>query len=69
MKKLVIILICLFFIFSCASVQKSEVPNPATPTVDSKDPVLWYVKKVKEDPVDEILDWLEVFDVLPNPLK
>ena len=71
MNKLVIILICALFLFSCASTP-SEVPNQGTPTIDSedsKDPVLWYVEKVKESPMDEILDWLEAFDMLPNPLK
>ena len=76
MKKLVIITISCLFLFSlisCASVEKkSEVPNPANPvTVQSEDfdPILWYIKKVKKDPVEETLGWLEAFDLLPNPFK
>ena len=54
MKKLIIIIISCLFIFSCASIQKSEVPNPAGQ----------YIEKVKKDPLGEALDWWIVLDVL-----
>ena len=54
MKKLIIIIISCLFIFSCASIQKSEVPNPAGK----------YIEKVKKDPLGEALDWWIVLDVL-----
>ena len=55
MKKLAIIIICCLFLFSCASVQKSEseVPNPAGK----------YIEKVKKDPLGEIINWLEAISV------
>jgi uncharacterized lipoprotein YajG len=54
MKKLAII-ICIFLLAACATVDnKSEVPNP----------VGLYIEKVKADPVNEIIDWWIVLDVL-----
>ena len=55
MKKTIIILICCFFLFSCAAIEKkSEVPNPAG----------WYIEKVKKDPLAEAIDWWIVLDIL-----
>jgi uncharacterized lipoprotein YajG len=51
MKNLIII-ICILMFPACATV--SEVPNP----------VGLYIEKVKADPVNEIIDWWIVLDVL-----